>query len=142
MKPQVTVRTTVATVPEGSYQPTPTILKQRPVDPLGVATALVVNGRSSLTAILEAEAATAGAPTMEPTEELGAVATAAAEATRIATSPAPHVAASMPARKSKNYGARTLPRQATTTASLPSLRDFAIYSSWRNSSLWESPSTT
>jgi hypothetical protein len=42
--------------------------------------------------------------------ELGAVATAAAEATRTATSPAPHVAASTPARKSKNCGARRRPR--------------------------------
>jgi hypothetical protein len=80
-------------------------------------------------AILEAEAAMAGAPTMGPIGELGAMATAAAEATRIVTSPAPHVAASMPARKLKNYGTRRLPRQATTTASLPSLRDFATYSS-------------
>jgi hypothetical protein len=99
------------------------------VDPLRVTTTLVVTGRSSFTAILEAEAATAGAPTMGPIVELGAVATAAAEAMRTATSPAPHVAASTPARKSKNYGARRLPRQATTTASLPSLRDFATYSS-------------
>jgi hypothetical protein len=105
------------------------------VDPLRVATALVVTGRSSLTAILEVEAATAGAPTMGLTGELGAVATAAAEATRTATSPAPHVATSMPARKSKNYGARRLPRQAIMTASLPSLRDFATYSSQRNSSI-------
>jgi hypothetical protein len=61
--------------------------------------------------------------------ELGAVATAVAEATRTATYPAPHVAASTPARKSKNYGTRRPPRQATTTASLPSLRDLATYSS-------------
>jgi hypothetical protein len=67
--------------------------------------------------------------------ELGAVATVAAEATRMVTSPAPHAAASTPARKSKSYGARRPPRQATTTASLPSLRDFATYSSQRNSSL-------
>jgi hypothetical protein len=56
------------------------------------------------------------------------------EATRTATSPAPHVAASTPARKLKNYGARRPPRQATTMASLPSLCDFATYSQ-RNSSL-------
>jgi hypothetical protein len=99
------------------------------VDPLRVATALVVIRRSSLTAIQEAEAATTGAPTMGLTGELGAAVTAVAEATRTATSPVPHVAASMPARKSKNYGARRPPRQATTTASLPSLRDFATYSS-------------
>jgi hypothetical protein len=131
-----------ATVLEGSYQLTPTVLGQQLADPLRVAIILVVTGRSSLTAVLAVEAATAGAPTMGLTGELGAVATAAAEATGIATSPAPHVAASTPARKSKNYGARRLPRQATTTASLPSLRDFATYSSQRNSSLWESPSMT
>jgi hypothetical protein len=84
------VRTSVATVLERSYLLTPTVLKQQLVDPLKVAIALVVTGRSSLTAILEVEAATAGAPTMGPTGELGAV---AAEATRIAASPAPHVAA-------------------------------------------------
>jgi hypothetical protein len=76
-----------------------------------VATVLVVTGRSSLTAILAVEAATTGAPTMGLTGELGAVATATAKATRTATSPAPHVAASTPARKSKNYSARRLPRQ-------------------------------
>jgi hypothetical protein len=126
----------------GELLANPTVLGQQLVDPLMVETALVVTGRSSLTAILEAEAATAGAPTMGLTGELVAVATAAAEATRTATSPAPHVAASTPARKSKNYDARRPPRQATTTASLPSVRDFATYSSQRNSSLWESPSTT
>jgi hypothetical protein len=136
------VRTTVETVLEGSYQLTPTVLGQELVDPLTVAIALAATERSSLTKTLAVEAATAGAPTMGLTGELGAVATAAAEATRTATSPVPHMAASMPARKSKNYGARRLPRQATTTASLPSLRDFATYSSQRNSSLWESPSTT
>jgi hypothetical protein len=71
-----------------------------------------------------------------------AEATAAAEATRTATPPAPHVAASTPARKSKKYDARRPPRQATTTASPPSPRDFATYFFQRNSSLWGSPSTT
>jgi hypothetical protein len=141
-KPQVAVQTSVATVLERSYQLTATVLGQQPVDPLMVATAPAAIGRSSLTVILAVEAATAGAPTMGLTRELGVVATAAAEATRIATSPAPHVAASTPARKSKNYDARRPPRQATTTASPPSLRDFATYSSQRNSSLWELPSTT
>jgi hypothetical protein len=65
--------------------------------------------------------------------ELGAEATAAAEATRTATPPALHVAASTPAKKSKNYDARSPPRQATTMASPPSLRGFAIYFSQRNS---------
>jgi hypothetical protein len=103
------VRTTIAIVLEGSYQLTPTVLGQQLVDPLTVATVLVVTERSSLTAILEVEAATAGAPTMGLTGELGAVVTAAAEAMRTATSPAPHVTAMTPARKSKNYGARRLP---------------------------------
>jgi hypothetical protein len=94
-----------------------------------VAAVPVVTGRSSLTTILAAEAATAGAPTMGLTGELGAVVTAEAEATRIATSPVPHVAASTPARKSKNYGARRPPRQATTMTPPPSLRDFTTYSS-------------
>jgi hypothetical protein len=90
-----------------------------------VATVLAATGRSSLIVILTVEAATAGAPTTGLAGEPGAEATAAAEATRTATPPAPHVAASMPARKSKNYDARRLPR-ATTTASPPSLHGFAI----------------
>jgi hypothetical protein len=97
------------------------------VDPLVVATVPVATGRSSLTATLAVEAATAGAPTMGLTGELGAEATAAAEATRTATPLAPHVAALTPARKSKNYDARRPPQQATTTASPPSPRDFTTY---------------
>jgi hypothetical protein len=49
---------------------------------------------------------------------------------------------STPARRSKNFGARSPPRQATTMASPPSLHGFAIYFSRRNSNLWGSPSTT
>jgi hypothetical protein len=64
MKPPVAVLTSVATVLEGSYRPTPTVLGQQPVDPLMVATAPAAIGRSSLTVILAAEAVTAGAPTM------------------------------------------------------------------------------
>jgi hypothetical protein len=65
------VRTSVANVLERSYLLTPTVLGQQLVDPLRVATALVVTGRSSLTAVLEVEAAMAGAPTMGLTGELG-----------------------------------------------------------------------
>jgi hypothetical protein len=93
------VQTSVATVLEWSYQLTPTVLGQQPVDPPKVATALAAAGRSSLVAILEVEAATVGAPTMGLTGELGAEVTAAAEATRTATSLAPLVAALTPARK-------------------------------------------
>jgi hypothetical protein len=57
----------------------------------------------------------------------GAEATAAAEATRTATPLALHVAASTPTRRSKNFGARSPPQQATTMASPPSLHGFAIY---------------
>jgi hypothetical protein len=97
------MQTSVATVLERSYQLNPTVLGQQSADPFTVATASAAAGRASLTAILAVEAATAGAPTMGLTGELGAEVTAAAEATRTATSPAPHVAASTPARKSKNY---------------------------------------
>jgi hypothetical protein len=136
------VQTSVATVLERSYQLTPTVLGEQLVDPLMVETSPAAIGRSFLTAILAVEAATAGAPTMGLTGELGVVATAAAETTWTATSSVPHVAASTPARKLKNNGARKPQRQATTTASPPSLRDIVTYSSQRNSSLWELPSTT
>jgi hypothetical protein len=92
-----------------------------------VATAPAATRRSSLTAILAVEAATAGAPTMGLTGELGAEVTAAAEATQTATPLAPHVEASTPARKSKNFGARSPPWQATMMASPPSLHGFATY---------------
>jgi hypothetical protein len=144
-KPQVAVRTSAATVLEGSYRPTPTVPGHRPVDPLMVATAPaapVATVRSSFTVILAAEAATAGAPTTRLAGEPGAEATAAAEATRTATPPALHVAASTPAKRSKNFGATSPPRQPTMMASPPSLHGFTIYFSRRNSNLWGSPSTT
>jgi hypothetical protein len=139
------VRTWVATVLEGSYRPTPTIPRHRPVEPLMEATAPAapaVTMRSSLTVTLAAEAVMARAPTMGLAGEPGAEATAAAEATRTATPPALHVAVSTPARRSKNFGARSPPQQVTTMASPPSLHGFATYFSRRNSSLWGSPSTT
>jgi hypothetical protein len=108
-----------------------------------VATASAVPAatvRSSLTVILVAEAVTAGALTTGLTGEPGAEATAVVEAMRTATPLALHVAASTLAKKSKNYDARSPPRQATTTASLPSLHGFATYFSRRNSNLWGSPS--
>jgi hypothetical protein len=68
--------------------------------------------------------------------------TAEAEATRTATSPVPHAAATMPAVELKKFDAKSPPRQATTTASPPSLLGFAICFSRRNSNPWGSPSTT
>jgi hypothetical protein len=137
-KPQVAVQTSVATVLEGSYRLTPTVPGHRPVNPLMAATAPAAPAptvRSSLTVILAEEAATAGAPTTGLAGEPGAEATAAAEATRTATPPALHVAASTPAKKLKNYDARSPPPQATTMASPPSLHGFATYFSRRNSNL-------
>jgi hypothetical protein len=98
--------------------------------------------RLSLIVILAAEVVTAGAPTTGLAGEPGAEPTAAAEAMRTATPPALHVAASALANKSKNYDAKSPPRQATTTASPPSLHGFAIYFSRRNSNLWGSPIST
>jgi hypothetical protein len=145
-KPQAAAqRTTDATVLERSYRLTPTVLGQQPADPPKVATALkpqAAIARSFLIATLAAEAAEAGAPTTELEGGPVAEAIAAAEATRLATSPEPHMAASMPAEKLKNCGGRSPPQQVTTTASPPSLLGFATYSSQRNSNLWGSPSTT
>jgi hypothetical protein len=75
-------------------------------------------------------------------EELVAAAITEAEATRTATSPATHVAATMPGTELKRFAAKRLPKQMTATASPPSLLDFATYFSWRNLSLLGSPSTT
>jgi hypothetical protein len=86
----------------------------------------------SLIAILVAEAATAGAPHKGLAGELGAEETAAAMATRIGTPLVYHAVASMHAKKSKNYDAKSPPRQATTMASPPAPHGFAIYSSRRN----------
>jgi hypothetical protein len=112
------------------------------VDPLVVAIAPSAIVRSSLTVILAAKAVTAGAPTMGLAGEPGAEATAEAEATRAAMPPELHAVVLTPTRRSKNFGTRSPPRQATTMASPPSLHGFATYFSRRNSSLWGSPSTT
>jgi hypothetical protein len=90
-----------------------------------------------LTATPAAEAAAAGAPHTGLKGEPVAEATAEAEATQTATSPVSHAAATMPAAESKKFDARNPPRQARTTASPPSLLDFAICCSQRNSSLWD-----
>jgi hypothetical protein len=89
-----------------------------------------------------AAAATAAAPTMGPTGELGAAAVAAAEATRTATPPAPRTAATTLARRLRSCGGRSRPLLLRATASSPSHLDFATCSSPTSSSLWGSPSTT
>jgi hypothetical protein len=111
-KPQVAVRTSVLTVLELSCRPIPTVLMQRPTDPLKVATALRLLAaivRSSLIATLAAEAATVEAPTMGLTGGPMAEAIVAADATRTATSPEPHTAASTPTRRLKNCNRRSPP---------------------------------
>jgi hypothetical protein len=74
-KPQVAMElTTVATVPEGSYRPTPTEPRHRLVDLLMVATAQAAPAatvRSSLIVILAAEVATVGAPTTGASRRAG-----------------------------------------------------------------------
>jgi hypothetical protein len=113
-KLQVTVQLTMdATVLEQNCRLTATVLGHRPVDPLRVATApgaLVVIARSFLITILVAEAVAAGAPRTGLAGEPVAEVIAAAEATRTATSPESHVAATMPTKKLKNYDVRSPPR--------------------------------
>jgi hypothetical protein len=70
-----------------------------------------------------------------------AEAIAEVEATQTATSLVFHVAATMPAAESKKFDTRNPPRHARTTASPPSLLDFATYFSQKSSNLWGSPST-
>jgi hypothetical protein len=145
MKPQVAVQlTTDATVLEENYHRTQTALGHQLVDLLEAATApaaLVVVVVRRLMVMLAAEAAAAGAPHTELEGEPVAEAIAEAEATQIATSPVSHAAATMPTAELKKFDARSPPRQARTTASPPSLLDFATYFSQKNSSLWGSPST-
>jgi hypothetical protein len=139
MKPQVAVQLTTDTAVHEEYcRLTPTVLGHRPVDLLRVATVSAVPAATtmlSLIAILVAEVATAGAPRTGLVGELGAEATTAAEATRTATPPVFHTAASMPAKKLKNYDVIGPPWHATTTASPPSLLGFATYSSQKKSNL-------
>jgi hypothetical protein len=82
-----------------------------------------------------AEAAAAGAPHMGLEEEPVAEAIMEAEATQTTTSPVSHAAATMPVAESRKFDARNPLRQARMTASPPSLLDFAICCSQRNSSL-------
>jgi hypothetical protein len=130
-----------AIVLEMNYPRTPTILGNRLVGLLRVATvpaAPVVVAALLIMVMLVAEVAAAGAPHTRLAGEPVVEAIAEAEATQTATSPVPHAAATMPAAELKKYDARSPPRQATTMASPPSLLDFAICFSQRNSNLWGS----
>jgi enoyl-CoA hydratase/carnithine racemase len=101
-----------------------------------VSAAPVVVAVLLLMVMLAKEATAAGAPHMGLAGELVAEAIVEAEAMQTATSLAPHVETTTPVGELKKYDARSPPRQATTTASPPSLLDFSIYFSQRNSSLW------
>jgi hypothetical protein len=128
-----------ATILEENYRRTPSVLRHQPVDLLRAATmpaAPVVVAALLLMVMLEVEAATAGAPHTELAGELVVEAISEAEATQTTTSPALHVATTTPVIELKKYDATSPPRQATTTASPPSLLGFVICFSQRNSSLW------
>jgi hypothetical protein len=127
------------TVLEENYRRIPTVLGHQPVDLLRAATvpaAPVVVAALLLMVMLAVEEAAAGAPHTGLAGELVAEAIAEAKAMQTAMSPAPHAAATTPVAELKKYDARSPPRQATTTASPPSLLDFAICFSKRNSTLW------
>jgi hypothetical protein len=133
-----------ATVLEENSPRTPTVLGHQLEDLLRVVTVLAapVAIAALIMVMLVADVAAAGAPHTGLEGEPVAETIAEAEATQTATSSAPHTAATMPAAELKKYDATSPPRQATTMASPPSLLDFALYFSQRNSNLWESPSTT
>jgi hypothetical protein len=141
MKPLVAVQRIMdATVLEENSPRTPTIPGHHLEDLFWVVTVLaapVVVAVLLVMMMLVAEAEAAGAPHTGLEEEPVAEAIAEAEAMQTATSPVPHVAAMMPAAELKKYDATSPPRQATTSASSPSPPDSAIYSSRRNSNLWD-----
>jgi hypothetical protein len=143
MKPQVAVQLMDATVLEENSHRTPTVLGHQLEDLLRVVIVLAapVPVAALIMVMLVAEVVGAGGPHTRLEGEQVAEAIAEAEATWTAMSPAPHAAATMPAIELKKYDATSPPRQATTTASTPSLLNFAIYFYQRNSNLWLSLST-
>jgi hypothetical protein len=100
-----------------------------------VPAALAVVAPWRLMVMSAGEAAAAGAPRTGLAGEPVVEVIAEAEATQIAMSLVSHAAATMPAAESKKFDATSPPRQAKMTASPPSLLDFAICFSQRNSSL-------
>jgi hypothetical protein len=139
MKPQVAVQRIMdAIVLEEINHRTSTVQGHQLEDLLRAAAALAVPAVVAVPLVivtLAAEAVAAGSPHTELEGELVEEAIAEAKATQTTTSPVHHAAPTMPATELKNYDARSPPRQATMTASLPSLLDFAIYFSQRNSNL-------
>jgi hypothetical protein len=146
MKPQIAVQRVMdATVLEENSHRTPTVLGHQLEDLLRVVTVPVAPAVVAVLPVMVAlvvEQVAAGATHTELEGELVAEAIAEAEAMQTATPLMSHAAAMMPAAELKKYDARSPPRQVTTMASPPSLLDFAICFSQRNSNLWGSPSTT
>jgi hypothetical protein len=133
-----------ATVLEENYHRSPTALGHHLVDLLRAAIALAALAAVApwwLMVTPAGEAAAVGAPHTEVAGEPVAEVIAEAEATQTATSPLFHSAATTPAVELKKFDARNPLRQVRMMTSPPSLLDFAICSSQRNSSLWGSPST-
>jgi hypothetical protein len=101
MKPQVAVQQIMdATVLKEISHKTPTVQGHQLEDLLRAATALAVPAAVVallVMVMLAVEATAAGTPHMEPEGEPVAEAIADAEATQTATSPVPHVAATMSA---------------------------------------------
>jgi hypothetical protein len=139
MKPQVIVQWIMdATILEEISHRTPAVQGNRLEDLPRAATARAAPAAVVMLLVmvtLVVEATTAGAPHTELEGEPVAQAITEAEAMQTAMSPVPHAAATMPTAELKNYDTRSSPRQATTMASSPSLRDFAICFSQRNSNL-------
>jgi hypothetical protein len=146
MKPQIAVQRVMdATVLEENSHRTPTVLGHQLEDLLRVVTVPVAPAVVAVLPVmvtLVVEQVAAGATHTELEGELVVEAIAEAEAMQTATPLMSHAAATMPAAELKKYDARSPPRQVTTMASPPSLLDFAICFSQRNSNLWGSPSTT
>jgi hypothetical protein len=133
-----------ATAPEENNHRTPTALGSQLEDPPGAATARPAPVEAAVVlvaATAATEAAAVGAHLTVLAGKLVAAAITEAEATRTATSPASHVAATMLATESKRFVAKRPLRQATATASPPSPLDFATCFSQKNSNLSGSPST-
>jgi hypothetical protein len=121
MKLPVAVQQTVdATAPTENNHITPTALGPQLEDPSKAATARAAPAvvvAALVTMMVAAEATAAAARQTAWVEELVAVVIAEAEATRTATSPATHVAATMPATELRRFVAKRLLKQTTATTS-------------------------
>jgi hypothetical protein len=127
VKPQVAVQlTTDATVLEENNHRTPTAPGHQLVDLLRAAIAPVALVVVAPWWLMTTPVAEAAAPHMGLEGEPLVEAIAEAEATQTATSPVSQAAVMTLAAELRKLDTRNPPRQARTTASPPSLLDFAI----------------